>query len=311
MDAIEYQGRVTRVHLFDVRAGVTLVAAPGHGDGWWAGAPSRADWRGIRLLTYRLRAPRPRRGYEVRVARLEGNALFELTAIRAAHLASPSLERACLIARGDRLLLYLSSVDRSDGRWRIDLLETDDPARFDPTRPQTVVSAGSTGTEGVKDPVVVPDGDGLLMYASVAVRNAAPDHGTGDVFGTGTVRSETGVARSADGRSWHWEGIVLRPSGRGWDAHETRLSCLLAPDIALYDGLARPEDNYAERTGIARRAADGLWRSVTPAAPVLDARYVSFDGDRFFWEHALPDGSHELRAAQPSVAVDTESTAGR
>jgi len=35
------------------------------------------------------------------------------------------------------------------------------------------------------------------------------------------------------------------------------------------------------------------------------------DGERFFWEHALPDGSDELRSTQPSVAVETESTGGR
>jgi hypothetical protein len=38
---------------------------------------------------------------------------------------------------------------------------------------------------------------------------------------------------------------------------------------------------------------------------VLPVRYVCFDGQRFFWEHALPDGSHELRAAVPSGEPDT------
>jgi len=37
---------------------------------------------------------------------------------------------------------------------------------------------------------------------------------------------------------------------------------------------------------------------------VLPVRYVAFDGERFFWEHALPDGSHELRAAAPSIPLD-------
>lgn len=302
---------MTLVRLPHQQGAVTLVTAPGNGEGWWAGAPSRADWRGMRLLSYRLRAPRPRRGYEVRIARLDGDRVVDLTVIRSAHLASPSVERACLVAREDELLLYLSSVDRSDGRWRIDLLTARDPSSFDATSPQLVLSAGSTGSEGVKDPVVVGDGADLLMYASVAVRAADPDHTTGDIFGTGTIRSATGAARSSDGRRWRWEGVVLSPSAEGWDAYETRLSCLVAPGIALYDGIARPEDNYAERTGIARRAPDGSWRSVTPHAPVLDARYAAFDGERFFWEQALPDGSHELRAAQPSVAVDIDRTGGR
>lgn len=293
------------VRLFDHRAGVTLVTAPGQGEGWWAGAPSRATWRGIELLTYRLRAPRPRRGYEVRIARLEGDRVIDLTVIRAARFSSPSLERACLVVRDDELLLYLSSVDPSDGRWRIDLVSARDPSRFDATTPHRVLSASSTGTEGVKDPVVVSEGPDLLMYLSVAVRTAAPDHTTGDIFGTGSIRSATGLARSTDGRAWSWEGVALRPPEEGWDAYERRISCLLAPDLALYDGIAHPEDNYAERTGIARRGDDGTWRSITPGAPVLDARYVTFDGARFFWEHALPDGSHELRAAAPSRTLDT------
>ena len=245
----------------------------------------------------------------MRIALLEGDRVVDLTQIRASHLASPSLERACLVARGDELLLYLSSVDRSDGRWRIDVLTARDPSHFDTTSPHLALSPASTASEGVKDPVVVNDGQDLLMYASVAVRAGTPDHTNGDVFGTGTVSSATGVARSSDGRSWSWEGIVMSPSGGDWDAYETRLSCLLGPDLALYDGLARPEENYAERTGIARRAPDGTWRSVTPRAPVLDGRYVAFDGERFFWEHALPDGSHELRAAAPSVMPDAAAPA--
>jgi len=296
---------MTDAALFDPAAGVTLVRPPGHGEGWWAGAPSRATWRGTELLTYRLRAPRPRRGYEVRIARLDGDRVSDLTAVRAADLPSPSLERACLVARDDELLLYLSSVDPVDGRWRIDLLTTRDPAHFDVKGRRLTLDAASTASEGVKDPVVVPDDGGFTMYASVAVPAAGPDHTTGDIFGTGTVRSATGRARSGDGRRWSWEGVVLSPPDRGWDGYETRISCLLAPDLALYDGIARPEDNYAEETGIARRDADGVWQRISTNGPVLPVRYVTFDGQRFFWEHALPDGSHDLRAAVPSTLPDT------
>ena len=291
---------MTSPRLFDHRAGVTLVTSPGHGEGWWAGAPSRATWRGIELLTYRLRAPRPRRGYELRIARLDGDRVVDIAAIRAADLDSPSLERACLVALDDELHLYLSSVDRADGRWRIDLLTARDPSQFDTSTRELVLDADSTASEGVKDPVIVAERDGLAMYASVAVPAASPDHTSGDVFGTGTVRSATGLARSADGRRWTWEGIVLHPPATGWDAYETRISCLVTPDLALYDGIARAEDNYAEQTGVARRGADGRWSRVTTDGPVLPVRYVAFDGARFFWEHTLPDGSHELRAAAPS-----------
>lgn len=296
---------VAPVRFFDPATATTLVPAPGVGHGWWAGAPSRADWRRERLLTYRLRAPRPRRGYAVRIARLEGDRVVDLYKIAASQLATPSLERACLVGGAGQLLLFVSSVDRSDGRWRIDLLTAADPARFDPMSPRTVLSAGSTRTEGVKDPVVVRDGDGLLMYVSAALAAGAADHSSADAFGTGTVRSATGIARSSDGETWSWGGIVLEPSGDGWDAHETRLSCLLAPDLALYDGIARPEDNYRERTGVASLGAEGRWERLTREGPVCAARYVTFDGERFFWEHENADGSHELRAAAPSRTLDT------
>ena len=295
---------MSRLFLFDPDTGTSLVSAPGRGAGWWAGAPSRAEWRGLSLLSYRLRAPTPRRGFAVRIARLDGYRVVDLTEITASQLASPSLERACLVARGDRLDLYLSSVDGRDGRWRIDVLTTTDATTFDPMSPRTVLTAASTGTEGVKDPVIVASGDGLVMFASAALRSAVPDHASGDIFGTGTVRSATGIAQGREGEAWAWQGPVLEPSGDGWDAYETRISCLLAPDLALYDGLTRAEDNYRERTGVARRDSDGSWRSVTPRAPVLDARYVAFDGERYFWEHELADGSHELRVAAPSTTLD-------
>jgi hypothetical protein len=104
---------------------------------------------------------------------------------------------------------------------------------------------------------------------------------------------------------------VLVPSGSGWDGYETRISCLLGPNIALYDGIATSAENYAERTGVAHRDQQGRWRRLTPDAPVIAARYAATDGERFFYEYALADGSHELRAAQATVAVEIESTGGR
>lgn len=287
--------------LFHPDDGATLVRAPAAGDGHWAGAPSRADWRGIHLLTYRLRAPRPRRGYELRVARLDDDAVTDLCAIEAPSMSTASLERAALIANGDQLALYISLVDPADSRWRIEVLRASDPAAFNKSEREPVLDAAGTGTEGVKDPVIVREPGGLQMFASVASERATDaDHSSGDTFSTPTVVSATGLARSDDGGDWRWQGIVLMPTPGRWDAFESRISCVLTDDLALYDGIARPEDNYRERTGIAQRGAHGTWRSVTPDGPVLRARYVCFDGERFFWEHELADGSHELRAGYPS-----------
>lgn len=143
------------------------------------------------------------------------------------------------------------------------------------------------------------------MYASIALARGTPDHASGDVFGTGTVRSATGIAYSPDGETWQWGGPVMEPSGEGWDAYETRITCLMAPDLALYDGIARAGDNYRERTGLARRDGGGAWHSLTRARPLLAARYTAFDGEWFFWEHELRDGSHDLRMAAPSITLDT------
>lgn len=273
------------------------MRAPSSGDGWWAGAPSRADWRGIHLLTYRLRAPRPRRGYELRVARIDGDVVTDLCSIEARSVPTVSLERAALIADGDGLALYVSFVDPADSRWRIDVLRASDPSGFDVSEREPVLDAAGTGTEGVKDPVIVRDRDGLQMFASVAsVRATDADHSSGDTFSSATVVSATGLARSDGGRHWRWQGIALMPTPGRWDAFESRISCVVADGLALYDGIARPEDNYRERTGIAQRRADGTWRSITPDGPVLRARYVCSDGERWLWEHELADGSHELRA---------------
>lgn len=286
--------------LFDPDRGTALVRAPGAGDGWWAGAPSRADWRGIHLLTYRLRAPRPRRGYELRVARLDGDTVTDLCSIEARSLPTASLERAALIADGDGLALYISFVDPADSRWRIERLRASDPAAFDAGQREAVLDAASSGTEGVKDPVIVRERAGLRMFASIAsVPALNADHSGGDVFSTSSVVSATGIAHSGDGRDWLWQGIAMMPTPGRWDAFEARISCLVGDGLALYDGIARPEDNYAERTGIARRGADGTWRSITPDGPALRARYACFDGDRWFWEHELADGSHELRVGYP------------
>lgn len=297
---------MTTIPLFDASGGTTLVAAPGQGPGWWAGAPARADWRGRSLLAYRLRAPRPRRGYAVRIARLAGEEVRDVHELSASSIGSPSLERPCLLARDDRLLLlYLSSVDDRDGRWRIDVLSAADERTFEPASRRPVLTATATGTEGVKDPVIVAEGDGLAMYVSVAIAAARPDHTSSDVFDSGTVRSGTGRARSHDGVSWRWEGVALDPDGTGWDAYETRLSCFVAERVALYDGIARAEDNYRERTGVAELREDGTWVRRTREAPIAAARYATFDGRRFFWERENADGSHELRAAVPSRTLDT------
>ena len=78
------------------------------------------------------------------------------------------------------------------------------------------------------------------------------------------------------------------------------VTAVLPDGRAAYDGRATKEENFSERTGLARPAeADG--RLVPEGdGPVADVRYLDVlplpgGGYRLWYEAPLPDGSHELR----------------
>ena len=105
-------------------------------------------------------------------------------------------------------------------------------------------------------------------------------------------------ATSADGLDWEWHGTVLEPRPGTWDARGARLTAVLPDGRAAYDGRATKEENWFERTGLARRV-DGRFEQVGDE-PVADARYLEVlllpgGGQRIYYEARLPDGSHELR----------------
>ena len=109
----------------------------------------------------------------------------------------------------------------------------------------------------------------------------------------------TGYATSDDGLAWEWHGIVLAGRPGAWDARGARLTAVLPDGRAAYDGRATKEENWFERTGLARRAERDSFEQVG-AQPVADARYLEVlalpeGGYRIYYEARLPDGSHELR----------------
>jgi hypothetical protein len=288
---------------------VTVAAPPCAGPGCWAGAPSVTRDGDTVYLSYRLRRP-DRRGFVTRVAASHDGLLFrDLWQVTREELGALSLERSALVQHDGRWRLYLSFVDQDDRRWRIAVCEASRPDAFLPRSRRDVLTASDAACAGVKDPLVFRQSGAWHMLFSVALPQAAEArlHEQGDAFASGGVRSATGHASSGDGLSWRFEGVVLAPEPGGWDAYETRISCLLPGGLALYDGCASVEENYEERTGVAASSDGERWRRLTRDAPALASpegtralRYVCVVGSgetaMAYFEASRADGAHELRA---------------
>lgn len=287
------------------------------GPGHWVGAPSvLADGNEV-YMTFRYRRPRGQgRGFEARIARSRDGVHFEdIWSVRQSALATSSMERFALVRGPSGYLLYLSYVDPTDRRWCIDVVTAEKPDQFNVDQRHPVLRAGSLGLEAVKDPVVFLAQGLYWMYVSCAVRSESAlnlDHHTlhqsEDVYTTGQIHSQTGLAVSRDGVHYHWLGIVLTPTPGGWDAYAARVSGLLRWDggvLAFYDGGATVDDNYEEKTGLAlvsgwdrliKLSVDGPWWISPFASGSL--RYLATaqrDGHiDLYYEAAEADGSHGI-----------------
>lgn len=320
--------RVAAPPTFDPATGKTVIEPLGTGSGWWVGAPS-VFWDGDRYyLSYRVRRPQPERGGETRIAVSDDGERFETIWVgRKEQFDSPSIERSALLRDDDgRWRLYVSYVDGADGRWRIDLLEAAAPDQFDPARRVPILTAADIGAEGVKDPWICQVGGEWLMltsYAPTPPTLAADErgheqlHGTKDVYNTGLSKSLSGLATSADGLAWRWEGAIFEPQEAGWDAYAARLNTAIwSPPlwIGYYDGSASVAENYEERCGVATSADLRHWRRLSADGPAIGAaqpgpggvRYVeAVQGPgwiRFYYEWTRPDGAHELRSSVVTTA---------
>jgi len=305
--------------LFDPAAGTTVIAPLGSGNGWWAGAPSGL-WTGDRFyLSYRLRRPQPERGGETHVAVSSDGERFEtIWTGTKEQFDTPSIER-CALARTDdgTWRLYVSYVDGATDKWRIDLIEASSPDAFDPARRVPILTAEEIGAEGVKDPWVCRIGGAWLMIASFAT--SPPDcagdhqalHGTKDIYNTGHTKSCTGIATSADGLHWQWEGGMLEPRDGMWDAYAARINSVISTPpvwVGFYDGSASVAENYEERCGIVYSTDLRRWRRGSADGPAIgpnggpgSVRYVEAvqgsDWIRYYYEWTRPDGAHELRTS--------------
>ena len=109
----------------------------------------------------------------------------------------------------------------------------------------------------------------------------------------------TAYATSDDGFEWQWHGTVLKPRAGKWDARGARLTAVLPDGRAAYDGRATKEENWFERTGLARHTGNGRLEQLGDDA-VADVRYLDVlvlpaGGYRIYYEARLQDESHELR----------------
>jgi hypothetical protein len=278
---------------------LVVIAPPGAGLGYWAGAPSAALGDDGIYLAYRLRRPiGAGRGYAVAVARSADGVHFEtLTTIGREQAGAESLERPGLVRdHSGRWRLYLSCATPGTKHWRIELLEAAHPAELDPSK-RVVVLAGDANT-GVKDPVIRLNGTWQLWACC---------HPLADPAGADQMVSY--YATSLDGLDWTWHGTALAGRPGYWDSRGTRISAVW-PDgdsvVAFYDGRASAAENFEERTGIAAGSGPASLAALgaVPAAEsphagrglrYLDILELPGGRRRLYYEMTRPDGAHELR----------------
>jgi hypothetical protein len=294
----------------------------GRGPGWWVGAPSAIhdQERQCFYLYYRQRRPLGEgRGWRIGVAEsTDGLRFREIWHATKEQFDSASIERSCIVKRPDGAYrLYISYVAMPQNRWRIDLLEADDPRGWDPGRRIPILAPEAVNAEGVKDPVILTVKSRTYMFVPYGPRSSVVPgsteeqlHATGNVFTVFCIKYPSGLAVSEDGVRFEWLGDATLP-GSGWDRQMARVSCVLhTPPVfqVFYDGRTGEGDIYEDRTGLCVTSDLHRFHTLTPEAPLLQSphgqgclRYLEAVpvGDRifFYYEYGRPDGAHELRVS--------------
>jgi len=313
---------------FDPASGVVVMTPERNEDGYWVGCPTVLHDGKRFWLTYRRRRPRGMdadRGWRCAVAvSRDGREFEDVWQVHKDELRTTSMERFCLSRRsGGGFQLFLSYVDPQDNRWRIDALEADEPGQFDVSQLAPILTAASTGTEGVKDPYLMQIGPVTYLFASYAKARqglASDAHATADIYNVGATTHPTGLATSLDGRDFSWHGSVL-DVGESWDRYQARLNSIVpiaGGYVGFYDGSASHHENYEERCGVAVSSDLYRWRRVSVARPWVvssqgtgSVRYVDallMDGEWWiYYEMSRADGAHDLRLtrlpADPAAGV--------
>lgn len=268
------------------------VPAPGTGLGYWAGSPGAAlDADGTFVVAYRLReGVNPEGRAATVVARSEDGERFDTVAVlEKTRFGAMSMERPAVVrTENGRWRLYVCCATPGSKHWWIDVLEAEDPSGFADAEARTAFP-GDEHT-AMKDPIVQRVDGGWQAWICCHPLDE-PDE---------EDRMTSAYATSEDGLEWTWHGTVLAPRPGTWDARGARLTAVLPDGRAAYDGRATKEENWFERTGLARRAGSGPQLEQIGDGPVSDARYLDVlplagGGYRIYYEAPLPDDSHELR----------------
>jgi hypothetical protein len=316
------QPALLKIPTFDPSSSILVAEPQGEGAGWWAGAPGALHdpTDDSIYVAYRQRKPRELgRGGLVRIIRTINGTTFEpVWEATKDDFQTASIERSVLVkVEGGPYRLYVSYVDPSDSRWRIDLLEADHPAHFDPQTRQHALTAADIHGEAVKDPLVFTVGGlwhMIVSYVPSPISDSdglrARLHASADVYATGLLTNLSGLAVSGDGIEWNWVGPVMEPRPSGWDAYSTRLSGITREEgffLGYYNGCPTVAENYEELTGLAISFDLRRWERITPDGPALTSPHASGSlryvfpvrlpegGTMYFFESARSDGSHELR----------------
>jgi hypothetical protein len=276
-------------------AAVVAVAAPGAGPGYWAGAPSAAlDEDGTFVVAYRVRHGHDGNDQTVVARSVDGESFTTVATLDESDFSAMGMERPALVrTETRRWRMYVCSATPRSAHWWIDVLEADHPEGLADAQPRTAFP-GDDRT-GVKDPLVQRvDG----AWRAWICCHLLGEKGAED-------RMNTAYATSADGLTWDWHGTVLEGRPGMWDARGARVTSVLPDGRACYDGRATQEENWFERTGLARADGDGLVHD--NAEPVADVRYLDVlplpgGGYRIYYEARLPDESHELRTELHAAA---------
>ena len=269
------------------------VPAPAAGVGAWAGASSAAhDGRRGFVIAYRVRHTHAERGFTVVATSPDGVHMTTVAELDRSRFDAASMERPAIVRTDDgRWRLYVCSASKPPSKhWWIDLLEADEPAGLADAAAVTVFAGDAS--MGVKDPIVRRTADGRWQAWICCHPLDVPDE---------EDRMTTAYATSPDGVRWDWHGTVLAPRPGTWDRRGARLTTVLPDGRAAYDGRASKEENWFERTGLARLTGrrPGELVQVGDDA-VRDVRYLDVlplaeGGYRIWYEARRPDESHELR----------------